>query len=648
MPLWNDGLAGVHLEIASDQGTVLHVLAGPGTGKTFAMIRRVARLLSLGVAPDSILAVSFTRTAALDLREQLLSLVAPGASDVRASTLHSLCFGILSSQQAFSHTNRVPRPLLSYEIDCLEEDMKSAFGGKKAVRKLLKAYEAAWARLQQDTPGYAPSPTDQAFEASLVSWLRFHEAMLIGELVPLTLTYARANPGLSVLPSLRHVLVDEYQDLNRADQALVRMLAANGSLLVIGDDNQSIYSFRHANPDGVRTFPTDVPGTVPYAIAECRRCPPNIVAMSNALISHDSTTSRPSPLVPDTAKAPATVNIVQFDTLAAEVTTVAEYIDSWLADHPDTPPGRVLVLAPRRFVGNAIKDALIARGRNALSYYFEDELEVDNAARGFCLLSLMVNPLDRAAIRAWLGFGGSELLRRPYARLRTHCETHGLSLSEVLESLTTGAIAIPRTAPLVSRWQALQIQLAILTPLAGTALVDALWPSSNADTAAIRVLAGAIALKGVSNEELLGELREAITQPNLPDSGGDVIQVMSLHKSKGLTRDLVVMAGCMAGTLPHLDDDDPAEIQQAQLDEQRRLFYVGITRATKELLVSAAASLPVALAMRGNAKFSRRFSRDGEAYAATAFSQFISELGASAPPPVAGGQFRLAVGLGSP
>lgn len=648
MTAWNDGLVGVHLEIAADQAPALHVLAGPGTGKTFAMIRRVARLLSEGVPPDSILAVSFTRTAALDLREQLLGLAAPGASDVRASTLHSLCFGVLSSQQAFSHTNRVPRPLLSYEIDCLEEDLKATFGGKKAVRRLLKAYEAAWARLQHDAPGFAPSQDDQAFETSLVSWLRFHEAMLIGELIPLTLTYARSNPGISVLPALKHVLVDEYQDLNRADQALVRMLAGAGSLLVIGDDNQSIYSFRHANPEGVRTFPAEVAGTVPYEISECRRCPPNVVEMSNALISHDPDASRPSPLQPDKTKPRAAVNIVQFDTLESEVSTIAEYVDRWLASHPETPPGRVLVLAPRRFVGNAIKDALIARGRNALSYYFEDELEVADAAKGFCLLSLLVNPDDRAALRAWIGFGGSELLRRPYARLRQYCEAHGVSLSAALAALASGALSLPHTSALAPRWQELQSKLVALSPLTGLPLVNALWPAGNPETASVRALAGSIALKGVSNSELLSELREAITQPELPDSTGDIIQVMSLHKSKGLTRDLVVMAGCMAGTLPRVDDDDPPEVQKRQIDEQRRLFYVGMTRGTKELLISAAASLPVALAMRGNAQFSKRVLRNGEWYAVTAFSPFVSELGATAPAPLSGAQFRVAAGLGAP
>jgi superfamily I DNA/RNA helicase len=99
MTAWDDGLAGAHRDIAANPGRILHVLAGPGTGKTFAMMRRIARLLQDGVAPRRILAVTFTRTAARDLREQLSGLGVPGADEVRATTLHSLCFSILSSQE---------------------------------------------------------------------------------------------------------------------------------------------------------------------------------------------------------------------------------------------------------------------------------------------------------------------------------------------------------------------------------------------------------------------------------------------------------------------------------------------------------------------------------------------------------------------
>ena len=139
--------------------------------------------------------------------------------------------------------------------------------------------------------------------------------------------------------------------------------------MVIGDDNQSIYSFRHANPEGIRTFPSEIPGTKVYKIEECKRCPPNIVAISNALIAHDPHTSRPSPLKPDLAKGLADVWVVQHGSLQAEVEAISDFVHHYLNVHADVNPGRVLVLAPRRFIGNAIKEALIVRGRNALSYF---------------------------------------------------------------------------------------------------------------------------------------------------------------------------------------------------------------------------------------------------------------------------------------
>src|SRR5213593_1188997 len=102
MTAWDDGLGGQHRDIAANPARILHVLAGPGTGKTFAMMRRIARLLEDRVIPQRILAVTFTRTAARDLREQLSGLGVPGADYVRATTLHSLCFSVLSSQEAFA------------------------------------------------------------------------------------------------------------------------------------------------------------------------------------------------------------------------------------------------------------------------------------------------------------------------------------------------------------------------------------------------------------------------------------------------------------------------------------------------------------------------------------------------------------------
>jgi len=175
---WNTGLQGPHLNIAAYPGTPLRVVAGPGTGKTFALMRRVARLLEQGAQPNGILAVTFTRTAANDLVEKLAALGVPGADLVAAKTLHSLSFGLLSRNAVFQALGRTARPLMDYERNTLICDLQDQFGGKRAVGKLIEAFEAYWARLQHHQPGFPNDPVEQAFSHALRNWLVFHRSML--------------------------------------------------------------------------------------------------------------------------------------------------------------------------------------------------------------------------------------------------------------------------------------------------------------------------------------------------------------------------------------------------------------------------------------------------------------------------------------
>lgn len=227
---WNDNLVGPHLQIAAYPGSPLRVVAGPGTGKTFALMRRIARLLESGVPSAQILAVTFTRTAAADLATKLAALGTPGADDVLARTLHSLAFSLLSSADVFALTHRVARPLLSHEVAMLVHDLATQFGGKRETQRLIRAFEAYWATLQTDQPGWPQHPLEQQFDVTLRQWLAFHRAILLGELVPVALRFVRDNPLSPQAPSFAHVLVDEYQDLNRSDQALIEELARTGSV----------------------------------------------------------------------------------------------------------------------------------------------------------------------------------------------------------------------------------------------------------------------------------------------------------------------------------------------------------------------------------------------------------------------------------
>ncbi|MGB8989045.1 MAG: ATP-dependent helicase, partial [Candidatus Sulfotelmatobacter sp.] len=354
---WDTGLNGVHLAIAAYPGTPLRVVAGPGTGKTFALMRRVARLLEAGVSPEEILAVTFTRTAANDLVEKLAALGVAGAENVAAKTLHSLSFGILSRAAVLHALGRVSRPLLDCELDTLVCDLQDQFGGKREVKRLIKAFEAYWARLQHHQPGFPADPNERAFNRTLHEWLIFHQAMLIGEVVPVALDFVRQNPAHPDVPSYQHIVVDEYQDLNRADQSLIDALAGNASVTVVGDEDQSIYGFRFANPEGIAQYPQTHANTHDELLNECRRCPRIVVEMASSLIGRN-VRLEPRPLVVRPQNGNGDVYIVQHDSVEDEIANLAAYVEWYLETRPGVPAGEVLVLANRRLIGNGIRDRI--------------------------------------------------------------------------------------------------------------------------------------------------------------------------------------------------------------------------------------------------------------------------------------------------
>lgn len=509
---WDDGLLGVQREIAAYTGSPLRVLAGPGTGKTFAIMRRIARLIESGARPTGILAVTFTRTGAKDLLDKLGTVGSPGADEVVARTLHALSFSVLQRNSVFEVTGRIARPLLQHEAEMLVCDLQAGFGGKRRTRSMLKAFETYWATLQYQDPGWPSDPEEQQFHRSLLEWLRFHQTMLVGELIPITLDFIKDNPLSSDAPRFDHVLADEYQDLNRADQELIELLARSGSITVVGDEDQSIYSFRFANPDGIALYADAHPLTHDETLAECRRCPSNVVSMAACLISHNprlhSTHLRAAP-----DKAAGEVYVVQHPTATDEAANLAAFIDHYLAGRPEVRPGQVLVLSSRRRFGYGIRNALLSlkdankREWSVRSFFHEEALDGAEAREGFILLTLLVDPGDRPALRAWLGLREPTTLSVPYGRLRQRCSLGGASPREALESIATGDFLVPGTEKLLSRYLELKTRLVALDEKDLNALVDSLFPEGNQGCADVREIAVA-ALDSVEGAAgLLAEMR---------------------------------------------------------------------------------------------------------------------------------------------
>jgi superfamily I DNA/RNA helicase len=643
---WSDALdpQSPAFEIAASDNPRVRVIAGPGTGKSFAMKRRVARLLEEGVGPHSILAVTFTRVAAEDLHRELVGMEVLGCEDLNGLTLHSLALRILMRNHVLGATGRIPRPLNDFEIKPLEADMAKTHGGVRALRKKIKAFEAAWARLQRDEPGYVQTQDDLEFEQNLSSWFIFHQSMMIGEVIPQLYTYLRDNPLAPERSEFAHILVDEFQDLNRAEQGVITLLSDAADVCIVGDDDQSIYSFKHAHPEGIRAWLENNLEADDLTLDDCRRCPTQVVAMANALIANNLHRPVPRVLRPLPENGLGHVRIIQYATLDDEVNGVTNLIAEMVAN--GVPPGDILVLAQRGVIGTPIYNALHARGVAVRSYYAEAELDAPIAQERFSYLKLLADCEDRVALRWLVGLNSTTWLAGSYRRLREYCSGAGVSPCAALCALDDGNMQLAYTNPLVARFRVVRAELNRLSALnVGEGIigvVDDLFPAEDDVMRDIRGLAvGIIEEKpNIELNEFLNDISNAITKPEIPTEIEDV-RIMSLHKSKGLSAPVTIIAGCIEGLLAKQPDDDlsPAETL-AQIEEQRRLFYVGISRVKSSpaqgkpgtLILTNSRMMPLATAMGAGIAPAR--VNYGEAHMIA--SRFIREMGRAAPAPIAG------------
>ena len=607
------------------------------------MKRRIARLLESGVAAERILAVTFTRNAAASIVDDLKNLAVEGCERIIAGTLHGFCFGLLSKGEVLALSGQVPRPVvafnkakvLQFEASTMLADVVAAgeFGGKRECSRRIRAFEAAWARLQSEEPGWPQDPVDALFQTALLDWLMFHGAILIGELVPQAYRYLRDNPACEALSAFDHVIVDEYQDLNRAEQDVIDLLGRNGQTAIVGDVDQSIYRFRHANPEGIEGFGDTHPDTHDENLDECRRCPTRVVAIADHLIRRNHPGKIHPRLRPLAGNPAGEVNIVQWPSIGEEAQGIADYV-SWLINERDVAPGDILILTPRRLIGYRIRDRIAGAGVAVHSFYHEEALEADEAQLAFAALSLLVDNEDRVALRWWLGHGSSTERVVSYQLLRQYCEESGVSPWGAMRALALGELKLPGTKTMIAKFQEL---VKLLDELRGKDLglvVDTLLPESIEGCRVLRE-AATLALPECKNEsDLFAAIRTAVTQPELPDEG-DFVRIMSLHKSKGLTSRVAIVAGCIQGLIPFQDTSVPPVERAEILQEQRRLMYVAITRCTEILLLSSALRLPRQFALRIGAQV----HGSGDPVR-TVTSQFIAELGPEGPQPRRGAAWR--------
>jgi len=638
---WKDGLdpTTTAYRIAADAAARVRVLAGPGTGKSYAIKRRITRLLEEHVPPKGILAVTFTRMSAADLVRDIRSLGVAGSDDVRASTLHSECFRILGKNSVITITGRHPRPLAAFEFEPMLADLRGAASGrdKRAMRKLIGAYEAAWARLQHEHPGTPRTPEDQQFEDALIDWLKFHRAMLIGELVPFAFKYLRDNPAAPELSKYSHVLVDEYQDLNKAEQEVAAQLATKGNLIIVGDDDQSIYTFKNAHRVGIIDFPKSHPGTNNHTMDECQRCPSLVVSMANSIISMNKT--RPAPprsLKPIAKNGIGIVEVYHFRHHAEEMSYLAKRIQQFTVD--GIPPGQIIVLCQSREYIRVLYEALQTAGVPSEFCYQESQFDEEGAKERMALLSLAGDPEDRVALRYLVGYGSNDWRTAQWGKIREASIKEGKSPWTILNEMVAGTRPTTGLKSIFDRFSQLKVQLTGVTSLTGEDLVNA-WLPAGSPCTELRALADSVAVDepACTAKELAEKVREIVTEPDIPDVVPDV-RIMSLHKSKGLSANVVIIAGCVEGVMPRQRQEDMTDSEYAEsIEEYRRLFFVGITRVKAapadgrpgQLIIAASRKVPTAIAMKGVAVAGWEGGM-----ARTITSHFLGELGPDSPVPV--------------
>ena len=596
------------------------------------MTRRVLRLIQQQkVKSEEVLAVTFTRTAANDLRKSLTGTLGEEFSNFRASTLHSLCFNIVEEERFLEVRNRHSRFLLAVtKSGCLNFEaapmladlyMENVdYESARSQTRRIKAFEAMWARRQKDPLGIAGNSTEAAYGTSLLNWLRFHKGMLIGELVKEAYEFMSAEPDTQWRNKYKAVLVDEYQDLNKLDQEVIDLLCESSETVcsVVGDLDQSIYSFRCAHPAGLQEY-AQRPNVEALTMEVSRRCPKTHLLAAQNHIQKNTERANMYPLPLDTAKD-GEISVRRWADKEAEIAGVVAFVQHCIAE--GVPPGEILVMVPSRVVGQDIRKALQSENIDAHSYFAEEQLEEMEAQKAFTLLTLLANTNDRVSLRCWLGGWTSGYRRGNYRALRAYCETNNIDTWSVLEQVADGTLTLQGINSLIEPFKELRGLLKDLEGFNGKELLDKVFPPLAAWAEDIRVLTEGHVEDSTTPKALYDLLTDFITQPIIPNEVTH-IRVMSLHKAKGLTSRASVIAGCVEGLVPRQYDQERSYLTESEhLEEQRRLLYVAMTRSTEYLLICSPLMVDIEFAH----SYQLRGHREGNTFR-TYSSSFLAGLG---------------------
>jgi DNA helicase II / ATP-dependent DNA helicase PcrA len=604
--------------VLHDSGPLL-IVAGAGSGKTRVLTHRIAWLIAeRDVSPGQVLAITFTNKAAGEMKERVATLVGPRAKTMWVSTFHSACVRIVRAEGkrlGFSSSFSIydaddSRRLMTIVCRDLDLDPKrfaprSLAAQVSNLKNELIDYETA----KSQATSYIEKTVAEAY-ALYQDRLRRANALDFDDLIMTTVTLLQLFPDVAehYRRRFRHVLVDEYQDTNHAQYVLVKELVGSGEgraeLCVVGDADQSIYAFRGATIRNILQFEADYPDATVVLLEQNYRSTQTILSAANAVIAKNPD-RKPKRLWSDAGAGEQIAGYVA-DNEHDEAAWVAGEIDR-LADEHGVRACDVAIFYRTNAQSRVFEDVFIRVGmpyKVVGGVRFYERREVRDA---LAYLRVLVNPTDTVSLRRIVnvpkrGIGDrAEACLDAYAeRERTtfwealrHCEdvpglaTRSLNAVQefvtLVEELMAVAVADPSPADVLE---------AVLDK---TRYVAELQASGDPqDEGRVENLEELVSVAREFEEArpdgTLGDFLEQVAlvadADEVPDGdeGGGVVTLMTLHTAKGLEFPVVFLTGVEDGVFPHMRTlGDPKE-----LEEERRLAYVGITRAEQRLYLSRA------------------------------------------------------------
>ncbi|MEU9120303.1 DNA helicase PcrA [Streptomyces sp. NPDC048506] len=611
-------------------GGPLLIVAGAGSGKTRVLTHRIAHLLAeRHVHPGQILAITFTNKAAGEMKERVEQLVGPRANAMWVSTFHSACVRILrreSKKLGFTSSFSIydaadSKRLMALVCRDLDLDPKrfppKSFSAKISNLKNELIDEESFAGTAAG--GTSQTESGGGFEKTLAEAYAMYQARLreanaldFDDIIMTTVNLLQAFPDVAehYRRRFRHVLVDEYQDTNHAQYTLVRELVGPAEtaaeLCVVGDADQSIYAFRGATIRNILQFEEDYPDATTIMLEQNYRSSQTILSAANAVIERNEN-RRPKNLWTDAGAGPKITGYVA-DTEHDEAQFVADEIDR-LTDAGDAKAGDVAVFYRTNAQSRVFEEIFIRVGlpyKVVGGVRFYERKEVRDI---LAYLRVLANPEDSVPLRRILNVPKRGIGERAEAMIDALSSREKITFPQALRRVDEAYGMAARSANAVKRFNVLMEELrTVVESGAGPAtILEAVLertgylaelqastdPQDETRIENLQELA-AVALefeqdRGEANPGTLSDFLEQVALvadsdqiPDEDEEGSGVITLMTLHTAKGLEFPVVFLTGMEDGVFPHLR----ALGQTKELEEERRLAYVGITRARQRLYVT--------------------------------------------------------------